>query len=175
MKNIINNIHIITCCSLFLSLKLLYTQTTSNDLIFLLYPTDQLVCIFKGSHSNYIPNSGYFHSNLNILIEKSCAGFNFLILFFLISYITCLQHIKSSNERWYLLPICFVISYLLTIIANASRIIISILFKLKFTFLDNSSLHQLQGTFIYLFFLLFFYLILKHYLNKQVLKNEKFA
>lgn len=156
-------------------MKVLYTQTSSDDLIFLLYPTDQLVCILKGSHSSYIPNSGYFHIDLNILIEKSCAGFNFFILFFLISYITCLKHISHSNRRWSLLPICLLISYLLTIAVNASRIITAIALKSKFNFIEISSSHQIQGTFIYLFFLLLFYSILKYYLNKRVLKNEKFA
>lgn len=175
MKLIIKNIHIIACISLFLLMKMIYTQTTSDDLKFLLYPTDQLVCFFTGNQSNYIPKAGYFHIDLNILIEKSCAGFNFFILFFLISYITCIKHIIHSSRRWSLLPICLLISYLLTIAVNSSRIITAIALKSKFNFIEISSSHQLQGTFIYLFFLLLFYSVLKYYLNKQVLKNEKFA
>jgi len=170
------NIHILTALLLFLLLKVGYTQTSVDDLLFLLYPTDVLVSIFTNSSSFYIHGSGYFHSVHNILIEKSCGGFNFLILYFIVSYLTCLQHFKTPAIRWVMLPICWIGSYLITICVNTSRIITAIsINKSKNNFLNGSWMHHLQGTFIYLFFLLVSYLILKYLLNKYALKNEKFA
>lgn len=170
------NIHILTALFLFILLKVGYTQTNAEDLLFLLYPTDVLVSIFTNSSSSYIRGSGYFHAELNILIEKSCAGFNFLILYFLVSYFTCLQHFRKPVVRWMMLPICCIGSYLITLGVNTSRIITAIsLNKSESNFLNTSWMHQLQGTFIYLFFLLLSYLILKYFLNKYALKNEKLA
>lgn len=161
--------------ALFLLLKVGYTQTNSDDLLFLLSPTDKLISLFTSSTSDYIRGSGYFYSEFNILIEKSCAGFNFLILCFLIGYITCLQHLVKISKRWIALPISLLCSYFLTITVNTSRILISIsLNASKNIFTDISGFHQFQGTFIYLFFLMLSYLILKHLLNKRI-KNEELA
>lgn len=169
------HIHISVGIALFLLLKVGYTQTNSDDLLFLLSPTNKLVSLFTGNISSYIQSSGYFYPDFNILIEKSCAGFNFFILCFLISYATCIQHIINSTNRWIALPICLLCSYILTIAVNTSRILISIsLSASKNVFTDISIFHQLQGTFIYLFFLLLSYLILKHLLNKHI-KNEELA
>lgn len=166
-------IHILVGIAIFLLLKVGYTQTSSDDLLFLLSPTNKLVSLFTGSTFSYIKGSGYFHPEFNILIEKSCAGFNFLILCFLICYNTCLQHITRVTKRWIALPIFLLFSYFLTIAVNTSRILISIsLSASKNTLTNISSFHQLQGTFIYLFFLLLSYLILKYLLNKRI-KNEE--
>ena len=169
------HIHTLSGIALFILLKIGYTQTNSDDLLFLLFPTDKLISSFTGSTSDYIQGSGYFHPEFNILIEKSCAGFNFFILCFLIGYITCLQHIVKTSKRWTTLPICLLCSYFLTIAVNTSRILISISLAVRKSIIaDISGFHQLQGTFIYLFFLLLSYLILKHSLNKRF-KNEELA
>lgn len=170
-----NHIHILVGIAVFLLLKVGYTQTNSDDLLFLLSPTNKLVSLFIGSTFSYIKGSGYFHPEFNILIEKSCAGFNFFILCFLISYITCLHHITSIPKRWITMPICLLCSYFLTIAVNTSRILTSISLSASKNILTKmSSFHQLQGTFIYLFFLLLSYLILKYLLNKRI-KNEELA
>lgn len=169
------HVHILVGIAIFLLLKAWYTQTSSDELLFLLSPTNKLVSVFTASGFSYIKGSGYFHPEFNILIEKSCAGFNFLILCYLISYITCLQHLNSIPKKWTALPICLLCSYFITIAVNTSRILISIYLSTNKNVLTNiSSFHQLQGTFIYLFFLLLSYLILKHLLNKRI-KNEELA
>lgn len=168
-------VHILVGIAVFLLLKVGYTQTNSDDLLFLLSPTNKLVALFTGSSFSYINRSGYFHPEFNILIEKSCAGFNFFILCYLISYITVLQHISSISKKWIALPICMLCSYFLTIAVNTSRILIAISLSASKNILTNISIfHQLQGTFIYLFFLLLSYLILKYLLNKRI-KNEELA
>lgn len=169
------NIHAFAGVALFVLLKVVYTQLSVDKLLFLLYPTNVLVSFFTSSTASYVQSSGFFHPDLNILVEKSCAGFNFLILCFLINYLTCLQNLVKTTKRWVALPICLLSSYILTIAVNASRIIIAISLGGTKTFLSNTpNFHQLQGTFIYLFFLLLSYLILKQLLNKYF-KNEEFA
>jgi exosortase K len=68
--------------AIFLLLKLGYTMADNNSLVFLLKPTNALVGLLTGSTSTYFADKGYFYSNLDIVIEKSCSGFNFLILCF---------------------------------------------------------------------------------------------
>jgi hypothetical protein len=53
-----------------------------------------------GSHSVYISDKGYYHDNLNILIEKSCSGFNFLLLCFCMLTLTTKHNQKrQKNDR----------------------------------------------------------------------------
>ena len=62
----------LTAAGLFVLLKIGYTFVGNNDLTFLLKPTDKLVELLTGSRAVYTTENGYFHSALNIVIEKSC-------------------------------------------------------------------------------------------------------
>ena len=62
---------------IFLLLKLGHSMADHNALQFLLWPTSKLVALMTGASSSYLPEGGYFHAQLNIVINKSCSGFNF--------------------------------------------------------------------------------------------------
>ena len=117
----------LTAVGLFLLLKFGYTFADNSDLTFLLKPTDKLVVLLTGSHSVYLSDSGYYHKSINIIIDKSCSGFNFWVLCFLIfTYLTVRYFEKHFHK---ILTVFFVLigSYLLTIFVNASRIFASII------------------------------------------------
>ena len=163
--------------TLFLFFKLLYISANAENILFLLSPTNMFISMFSNSTGVFIKNAGYYHQDLNILIEKSCAGFNFFILSFILSYTLSLQYTNKWKTKLILLPACLLISWLLTIGVNVARISTAILFNAHL--LSNSAksatMHEIQGTFIYLFFLLLFYKILKYALTKYYTKYEKFA
>lgn len=163
--------------ALFLFFKLLYMNANAEDLLFLLSPTNMFVSMLSNSTGVFIENSGFYHQDLNILIEKSCSGFNFFILSFIISYILSLQYAKNWAPKLILLPISLLISWLLTIGVNVARITSAILFHahLPVNSAKSITIHEMQGTFIYLFFLLLFYKILKYTLTKYYTRYEKFA
>ena len=154
-----------------------YTVADNNDLKFLLNPTNYLVELVTNSSSQYNAESGYFHKELNIVIEKSCSGFNFLGLCFIMICFMLLSYYKSSTKKIFILPLALFFTYFLTIFANTSRIILSISGqKAADNFISTRPhfvLHETIGTFVYIFFLISCYLAINFILKKNTLYHAK--
>jgi exosortase K len=72
----------------FIVAKLLYARATTADVRFLLAPTNALVELMLNSTSIFHPARGYVHSDLRIVIDKSCAGGTFWLLSWLLLTLT---------------------------------------------------------------------------------------
>lgn len=168
----------ITILLLFVLLKLWYSTSDNNDLFFLLKPTDKFIEIFTGSNSVYFSDRGFYHHSLNILIDKSCSGFNFLLISFCLFSFLYLNFEKNSIKRLFSICIALFFSFLFTIFVNSSRIYVSLtIHKFGDRFLTdryNEIIHQVAGTLINLTFLILIYLISENILIKKS-KNEKFT
>lgn len=162
----------------FMSLKAWYATAGHDQLLFILNPTHLLVEAFTGSSAIYDFNYGYFYPDLNITIEKSCSGFNFWLLSFSLLVFVTLNHLRSEVSKLLAIPVMLLISYALTLFVNASRIIASIAAN-RYTqrFCDHpiTWLHQAEGTFIYLLFLILFYSALQLFFTQRAIRHEKFA
>jgi exosortase K len=158
-------------------LKFGYTFANNNDLIFLLKPTDKILGLLMGSQSVYQSESGFLHENLNIIINKSCSGFNFLVLSFLLFTYLTVKHLKNHLQKLLSFPIALIGAYLLTIFVNTSRIFTSIVVQNqnKSFFLNQQHLvHEAIGVITNLSFLILAYLLIDNLLtNKR--NNAKFA
>jgi exosortase K len=156
---------------LFILLKLGYTVANNDNLVFLLKPTNALVGLLTGSHAVYFSDRGYFYSNLNIVIEKSCSGFNFWILCFAMLSFLMQQHTKSTLYKILSIPFCLGAAYLFTIFVNASRIFASIIIQHQANSvapnIPHDVLHEIIGVTTNLSFL-----ILAYYLLEKTLKNK---
>ncbi|MDF1699480.1 MAG: exosortase K [Saprospiraceae bacterium] len=154
---------------LFILLKFGYTLADTNDLIFLLAPTNKLVGILTGSNSVYLSDSGYFHENLNIIIDKSCSGFNFWVLAFLLFTYLTVKYFESSRSKTLAIPASLIGAYLLTIFVNTSRIFTSIivqpLTKNNFQY-HQHTIHEAIGIITNLTFLVLAYMLLDKLLNQ---------
>ncbi len=153
----------LTAVGLFLLLKFGFTLSDNNDLTFLLKPTDKLVGFLTGSQSVYISESGYFHEHLNIIIDKSCSGFNFWILNFLLFTYLTVQYFDKSLSKILAIPIALMGAYLLTIFVNTSRIFTSIVVQTqtKSLFLNKQHIvHEAIGVITNLTFLILTYVII---------------
>ncbi len=167
----------LTTAGLFIILKFGFTLADNNDLTFLIKPTDKLVGLLIGSHSVYLSESGYFHEHLNIIIDKSCSGFNFWVLCFLIfSYLTVKYSNKTLNKIL-TIPIALIGAYLLTIFVNTCRIFTSIVVQTqtKNIFLNQQHIiHEAIGIITNLSFLILAYILIEKILiNRR--HNAKFA
>jgi exosortase K len=151
----------------FLIFKFWYSNATTNELLFLLAPTDFLLSIFSSGKHQYVQNVGFYDEGLNIVIEKSCSGFNFFLLSFVVCAVVALPYFNNWKHKIALLCSTAIISWALTIGVNVARISTAILLKqhLRLESSFASQFHELQGTFIYLFCLLFFYKALKYTLD----------
>nr|WP_288834898.1 exosortase K [uncultured Flavobacterium sp.] len=174
-----NNIpYYLAAMGLFILLKIGYTIADIDCLIFLLEPTDKFVGLLTSSKSIYLFDKGYYYENLNIIIEKSCSGFNFLLLCFCMLTFLLLKYVWKTLYKVLIIPVSLVLAYILTILANTSRIFSSIIIQNQANnFLPNGShllLHESIGIATNLSFLILIYYLLEQLLNKNI-KNEKLA
>ena len=166
-----------TAVGLFILLKFGFTLADNNDLTFLLKPTDKLVGLLTGSQSVYISDNGYFHEHLNIIIDKSCSGFNFWILCFLLFTYLTVKHIDKSTHKFLTIPTALFVAYVLTIFVNTSRIFVSIVVQsqTKSIFLNHQDiLHEAIGITTNLTFLVLAYVLIEKFLTHKRY-NAKFA
>lgn len=172
-----NTPYYLTAVGLFILLKFGFTLADNNDLTFLLKPTDKTVGLLTGSQSVYISDSGYFHEHLNIIIDKSCSGFNFLILCFLLFAYLTVKHFDKSLQKILMLPTSLFVAYVLTIFVNTSRIFASILVQsqTKSVFFNHQHIiHEAIGITTNLTFLILAYVLIEKLLTHKRY-NAKFA
>lgn len=161
---------------IFVCAKLWFRNTENNDLLFLLAPTNSIIELFTASKSVYDPQLGYRFSSLGFLIDKSCSGFNFLLISFLMATYIVAQVKKIRS--FFTIPIAICIAYITTILANTSRIA-SYLILMQNNIIElidpnNNWLHRAEGILVYLSFLILSYFLLNH-LTTKLNKHEKAA
>ncbi|MDI9603964.1 MAG: exosortase K [Bacteroidota bacterium] len=167
----------LTAVGLFIVLKFAFTLADNEDLFFLLKPTDNLIGLLTGSRSIYLPDSGYFHENLNIIIDKSCSGFNFWALCFLLFTYLTVRHFDKTSSKIVTIPASLIGAYLLTLFVNTSRIFVSIVVQTQTnnTLLNRQPIiHEAIGIITNLSFLILAYMLMEKYLNDRR-QNEKSA
>lgn len=141
-----------------------------SSFIYLLFlkPTAYLVHLIFGITFDYVKDIGFINQRLGIVIGKSCSGINYFIIMFLM-LLVLFSH-KKRKVRWFISYLG--LSYIVTIIANGSRIILSILF-MKLNILNakiyERLMHEIIGIVVYFIFLLAVYLII----HKVRDRNEK--
>ncbi|MDB5255454.1 MAG: xrtK [Chitinophagaceae bacterium] len=178
MKQNSKYIYYLCTMIIFMALKAWYTTTDHDQLLFILKPTQLLVEIFTGSPAVYDAAHGYFYPDLNITIEKSCSGFNFWLLSFALFVFVSLNHLRSQMGKLFAIPAALLLSYVLTLFVNASRIVTSIAansYTQRFSDHPITWLHQAEGTFIYLLFLILFYSALQFFFTQHSIRHEKLA
>ncbi|MGL1890662.1 MAG: exosortase K [Spirochaetaceae bacterium] len=156
-------------------LKLFYINANNRTLLFMLTPINKIVCLVTNTQAT-VGTEGYLNNSLNIIINKSCSGFNFFLVIFVMTFVMSFKYINSTFQKTVIIPCLLMTSYLVTIFVNSSRILIS----LKTSYLLTNQnitlpwLHYVEGIFIYLFFLILIYTILDKSITKRMYQNEQF-
>jgi exosortase K len=157
-------------------LKYHYSIASAADLKWILRPTATLVEIITGNSYIFEKGTGYINKEIGIIIAKSCAGVNFLIIVFGMSVFTVLHHLKSHWIKYSTFLGSLICAFLLTISVNTIRIIGAIkLFQMEGTilWLNRSEIHRLEGIIFYFLFLYLFYLALKSIIFRYQYAQEK--
>ncbi|MGY3794931.1 exosortase K [Aquimarina sp. 433] len=147
---------------LFVLLKFGFKQSNLEDLTFLLKPTDLLLSAMVGSSSEYIDNIGYYHQKLDVVIDKSCAGFNLWTILFLMLLYLFLEHSKTHFIKMIVFPLILLFSLVITIFVNTARIFVSIISQntlSELLHLQTHVIHEGLGILVNLSFLIVTYLI----------------
>jgi exosortase K len=144
-------------------LKYHYSQASVDGLNWILAPTVELVEQLSGITFEQEAYTGFISKAHRIIIAKSCAGVNFLIISFCMLIFTRFRSAKPVGAKILLFIKSIIIAYFLTIIVNALRIILAIyLFDADIYggWLTREMLHRIEGTAIYFIFLCLIYFIL---------------
>ncbi|MFK8163386.1 MAG: exosortase K [Lewinella sp.] len=141
-----------------------HQTATAEDLLFLLAPTDVLVSASLGDAGVWKAGEGYLHERFSMIINASCAGFNFFALSFLMLGWLLLNR---WNTWWAVLP-ALLLAWPLTILANTSRILtISLLKSSSPASLSAGTWHELQGAFVYFTILVIAAIVLRKVLGEN--------
>lgn len=167
--------YFLTAVGLFILAKFGYTVADTANLTFLLSPTVKLVELLTGAQAVYLSENGYYFESLNILVEKSCSGFNFWVLCFLLFTYLLIRYFDKPLKKVLIIPCSIICAYLLTIFVNSSRIFVSIVVQDKANlFLPERPhliLHEIVGIITNLTFLVLAYYLLE----KRLIKNRQNA
>jgi exosortase K len=159
-----NGIFLLAALFFAIGLKYHYSLAGSEDLAWILRPTAGLVELLSGIRFEEEAHTGFLSRTHRIIIAPACAGVNFFIIAFCIAVFSGLPRIERKRAKCSWLAASVVGAYLLTILVNALRIILSIYSYdagLYSGWITPERVHRLEGVFIYFFFLSLFYSIIE--------------
>lgn len=165
-------IYLFIALGIVVAFKFGYARANSDSLRILINPISGIVGFFTGSASYYIPGKGYFFNTLGVIIDKSCSGFNFMMVAFVMLSFQGLKYSRTRTERILTLPLAFLIAYLLAVFAGVSRIFSSVMLQKRLNGLlgiSSAVVHEVIGIVVYLIVLIGTYFLLEKYSKK----NEK--
>ncbi|MCI0507994.1 MAG: exosortase K [Gammaproteobacteria bacterium] len=151
-----------------LSVKLFYSTAGPGDLRWILYPTSALVNAFSSIDFWFDPNNGYVAIGTPVVIGAGCAGLNFFIIALCMSVFSFINRWQKS--KLYVFLGLIAITYAVTLVANASRIIAGILlleFSENLNFAVSDTLHTVQGSLFYFVFLGAYFVALQVLLTQR--------
>ena len=143
-----NSIFYVLTLLIAFGLKYHYSRASSEDLIWILGPTARVVEHISGIPFEKESGTGYINPDYRIIIAASCAGVNFLIAAFCMAMYSCIHQIECHRLKFLWLVISFMSAYLVTLAANALRIIFAIVFyqtELTFIWFTSEQIHRLEG------------------------------
>ena len=133
-------------------LKRHYADSRVDDLWWILSPTAHAVHLMTGTAFAAVPGEGYFSRERLFLIEKSCAGINFLIAAFAMVAFALLHRVRSAGAGAGVLGVSLLASYAAAVIVNTVRISIAMWLAahpVTFSTLTAADVHRLEGIIVY--------------------------
>jgi exosortase K len=131
------------------SLKRHYADARADDLLWILTPTAQLVGTMTSATFTFQPGEGYFSRDNLFLIEKSCAGINFMIAAFAMLVFVLLHRVKSLVTATEVLGVSLLGSYATALVINAVRIAIAMWLAARPGVLSAADVHRFEGIVVY--------------------------
>jgi exosortase K len=129
-----------------------YADAQADDLRRILTPTAALAGVMTGTAFAWQAGEGYLSRERLFLIEKSCAGVNFLIAAFGMLTFTLLHRVGSSWSAAGVLGLSLVAGYSAAVIVNAVRIALGmwlIAHPVAPAVLSAADLHRIEGIAVY--------------------------
>ena len=103
-------------------LKQHYSDARADDLLWILTPTARLAGAMTGSPFTLQPGEGYLSRERLFLIEKSCAGVNFMLAAFGMLVFTLFHRVRSVVSGSSVLGVSILVGFTAAVVVNAVRI-----------------------------------------------------
>jgi exosortase K len=145
-------------------LKRHYAVASSDALSWILTPTAQLVSLVTGVAFTAVPGEGYLSAERMFLIEKACAGVNFMIAAFAMVVSAQLHRVRSVPAGVAIVGMSALVSYAAAVIVNAVRIVIAMWLaahRAPLSSLTAAEVHRLEGVVVYFLGLLLLYVLVQ--------------
>ena len=133
-------------------LKRYYADAAVEDLTWILRPTTGLVSVVTGEHFTWQAGEGYVSRSHLFLIEKSCAGVNFMIAAFGMLVIAFAHRARPGAVPLGVLTGSLVAGYSAAVLINAVRIAIAMWLAAhpgSLPALTAPDVHRLEGIIVY--------------------------
>jgi exosortase K len=134
------------------ALKRHYADASTDALWWILTPTAQLVGLVTGTAFTAIPGEGYFSAERLFLIEKACAGVNFMIAAFAMVAVVLLHRVRSVRDGATVVGASLLASYVAAVSVNMMRIVIAMWLAdhpVAILSLNAAAIHRLEGIVVY--------------------------
>jgi exosortase K len=141
-------------------LKRHYADARADDLWWILHPTARLVGLVTGVAFAAAPGEGYVSHERLFLIEKSCAGINFMIAAFGMVMFALFRRVRSGVSGLFVLAAGLLASYGAAVLVNATRITIAMWLAahpIASSAFTPADLHRIEGISVYFSGLLLLY------------------
>jgi exosortase K len=134
------------------ALKRHYADARVDDLLWILTPTTRIVGVVTGAAFTLQPGEGYFSRDHMFLIEKSCAGVNFMIAAFAMLVLALLHRVGSVISVARMLGVSLVAGYSAAVVVNAVRIALAMWLAGHpgtLPAMSAADVHRLEGITVY--------------------------
>lgn len=134
------------------ALKRHYSAARADDLWWILAPTAELAGAITATHFEMQTGEGYLSRERLFLIEKSCAGINFIIAAFGMLMFALLHRVASPLPAARLLAANLLVAYVVTVVVNAVRIAIAMWLAahpVARSTLSAADVHRIEGIVMY--------------------------
>jgi exosortase K len=129
-----------------------YSGARADELWWMLTPTTRVVGVLTGATFVAVPSEGYVSHERLFVIEKSCAGNNFMAAAFGMLVVALLHRAGSDRSGLGVLGASLLASYGAAIFVNASRITIAMWLADRPSALSTftpAQIHRLEGIVVY--------------------------
>ena len=133
------------------ALKSHYAAARADDLLWILTPTTRIVGVVTGADFSLQAGEGYFSRERMFLIEKSCAGVNFMIAAFAMLVVALFHRVRSAVSAAGVLGVSLAVGYAAAVVVNAARIAVAMWLAAHpgALFIGAADVHRLEGITVY--------------------------
>lgn len=133
-------------------LKHHYAGAQAEDLRWMLGLTTALVGVVTRTTFEWLPGEGYFSRDQMFLIEKSCAGINFMVAAFGMVLVSLVHRVESGRSAARAVGVSLLASYAAAVVVNAVRIAVAIWLAAHpaaLSSFDAAAVHRVEGVIVY--------------------------